>query len=67
MLTTLRKIVQDVTAHSHFADSVRTLVSAVKQAMGTDVCSIYLLNPARTHYVLAATDGCTTSTPRVRR
>ncbi len=61
MLTTLRKIVQDVTAHSHFADAVRTLVGEVKQAMGTDVCSIYLLNPGRSHYVLAATDGLNVS------
>ena len=57
MLTTLRQIVMKFTAQSHFADAVKTLVVDVKQAMGVDVCSIYLLDPARSAYALAATDG----------
>ena len=57
MLTTLRHIVLQFTSHSNFADGVKTLVQEVKTAMGTDVCSIYLLNSNRTRYVLAATDG----------
>ena len=57
MLGTLRRIVQEVTARASFADSVTTLVSEVKSAMATDVCTIFLINNARTHYILAATDG----------
>jgi len=57
MLTTLRHIVMQFTSHSHLADGVKSLVREVKTAMGTDVCSIYLLNSAQTAYVLAATDG----------
>jgi len=61
MLTTLRHIVTSFTAHPHFADAVIALVSDVKEAMGTDVCSIYLLNQQQSGYVLAATDGLNVS------
>ena len=57
MLATLRRIVQAVTAQARFANAVQTLVIDVKDAMQADVCTIYLINPARTHFVLAATDG----------
>jgi phosphotransferase system enzyme I (PtsP) len=57
MLTTLRRVVQAVTAESRFANAVQTLVSEVKSAMDVDVCTIYLINTARSHFVLAATDG----------
>ncbi|NKC00354.1 MAG: phosphoenolpyruvate--protein phosphotransferase [Pseudomonadales bacterium] len=57
MLGTLRRIVQAVTAQARFANAVQTLVTEVKVAMAADVCTIYLINPARTHFVLAATDG----------
>lgn len=57
MLTMLRHIVMQFTSHSHLADGVKSLVREVKTAMGTDVCSIYLLNNPRSAYVLAATDG----------
>ena len=57
MLTTLRKIVQQVTAHGHFQDVVKSLVVEVKAAMRIDVCSIYLFDSHKQVYVLAATDG----------
>ncbi len=57
MLATLRKIVQDVTQESNFAASVQLLVSSVRSALGTEVCSIYLVNADRGGYVLAATEG----------
>ncbi len=57
MLTTLRKIVQEMTSYSQFSDAVQSLVAAVKEAMDTDVCSIFLLNKNRIEYDLAATDG----------
>ena len=57
MLDTLRKIVQDVTQEGNFAASVQTLVSSVRSALGTEVCSIYLVSADRGGYVLAATQG----------
>ena len=57
MLATLRKIVQDVTQEGNFAASVQLLVSSVRSALGTEVCSIYLVNADRGGYVLAATQG----------
>lgn len=57
MLATLRKVVQAVTAEPRFANAVQILVRDVKAAMSADVCTIYLINSARTHFVLAATDG----------
>ncbi len=60
MLKTLRSIVQHVAVHGDFADAVRALVTEVKQAVETDVCSIYLRSESRNGYVLAATDGLNT-------
>jgi phosphotransferase system enzyme I (PtsP) len=57
VLDTLRKIVQDVTQEASFAASVQLLVSRVRSALGTEVCTIYLVNPDRGGYVLAATQG----------
>lgn len=61
MLATLRRVMQQVAAQPRFVDAVRLLVTEVKQAMGTDVCSIYLIDAARTAYTLAATDGLNVS------
>lgn len=57
MLETLRNIVQDVNAAPDFQRRLDIIVSRVKEAMGTEVCSIYLMNPARTHYMFVATEG----------
>ena len=57
MLETLRDIVQDVNAAPDFQRRLDIIVSRVKDAMGTEVCSIYLMNPARTHYLFVATEG----------
>jgi len=57
MLATLRKIVQDVTQEGNFTASVQLLVSSVRSALGTEVCSIYLVSADRAGYVLAATEG----------
>ena len=57
MLNVLRQIVVKFTAHSHFADAVKSLVCDVTEAMNADVCSIYLLNAEHNAYALAATDG----------
>jgi phosphotransferase system enzyme I (PtsP) len=57
MLDTLRTIVQDVNDASNFRQQLDIIVRRVKEAMGTDVCSIYLMDPAHEHYVFVATDG----------
>src|SRR6056297_180265 len=57
MLTSLRRIVQDVAAASSFKDALRIIVHDVREALGTEVCSIYLLSPEADRYLFAATEG----------
>jgi phosphotransferase system enzyme I (PtsP) len=57
MLTTLRRIVQDVAAASSFQEALRIIVRDVKDALGTEVCSIYLLSPEGDRYLFVATEG----------
>lgn len=57
MLNVLRKIVQDVTQEGDFAASVQRLAEHIQQALGTEVCSIYLTSNGSNGYVLAATQG----------
>ncbi len=56
MLSSLRSIVQEVNAARDMKTALAIIVSRVKQAMGTQVCSVYLRNPSG-DYVLMATDG----------
>ena len=57
MLNTLKKIVQEFAQQADFAASVRLLAKRVRNALGTEVCSIYLLNETRDGYRLVATEG----------
>jgi phosphotransferase system, enzyme I, PtsP len=57
MLTTLRRIIQDVAAASSFQDALRIIVHDVREALGTEVCSIYLLSPEADRYLFVATEG----------
>jgi len=57
MLTTLRRIVQDVAAASSFQEALRIIVHDVREALGTEVCSIYLLSPEGDRYLFVATEG----------
>ena len=57
MLETLRKIVQDVDSAPQLQAALDVLVSSVREAMGTEVCSIYLLDDKVSRYVLMATKG----------
>ncbi len=57
MLETLRSIVQEVNSASDLTTALEVIVRRVREAMNTDVCSIYLLNQQRSHYVLMATEG----------
>lgn len=57
MLSTLKRIVQEVNAAGDLAQALSIIVTRVKQSMKVDVCSVYLLDPASDDYVLMATDG----------
>ncbi|MCP5324747.1 MAG: phosphoenolpyruvate--protein phosphotransferase [Oceanospirillaceae bacterium] len=57
MLTTLKRIVQEVNSAADLGSALTILVSRVQAAMGTEVCSIYLFNPESRRYVLMATKG----------
>ena len=57
MLNTLRKIVQEVNAAKDLKAALGIIVQRVKETMGTQVCSVYLLDPETNRFVLMATDG----------
>ncbi|PKM30934.1 MAG: phosphoenolpyruvate-protein phosphotransferase PtsP [Gammaproteobacteria bacterium HGW-Gammaproteobacteria-11] len=57
MLNTLRRIVQEVNAAKDLSAALDIIVQRVREAMGTEVCSVYLLDPDVSRYVLMATEG----------
>ena len=57
MLNTLRKIVQEVNAAKDLKAALGIIVLRVKEAMGSHVCSVYLLDPESNRFVLMATEG----------
>ena len=57
MLNTLRKIVQEVNAAKDLKAALGIIVQRVREAMGSQVCSVYLLDPESNRFVLMATDG----------
>jgi phosphotransferase system enzyme I (PtsP) len=57
MLEKLRKIVQDVDSAPNFTSALDTMVISVRETMGTEVCSVYLLDEKTNRYVLMATEG----------
>ncbi len=57
MLTTLRRIVQQVNQASELADALDLLVSETKRAFATDCCSVYLADYDAQQFLLMATDG----------
>ncbi len=57
MLDVLRRIVQEVNSAPNLQSALDILVSSVRSSMGTEVCSIYLLDEASNRYVLMATEG----------
>jgi phosphotransferase system enzyme I (PtsP) len=56
-LVLLQRIVQEVSCAPDLHEASSIIVRRVKETMQTDVCSIYLLNPASRTLVLSATDG----------
>jgi phosphotransferase system enzyme I (PtsP) len=57
MLETLRHIVQEVNAAEGLGDALQIIVRRVRDAMGTEVCSVYMREPATGRYVFRATEG----------
>jgi phosphotransferase system enzyme I (PtsP) len=57
MLNTLRKIVQEVNSAKDLKAALGIIVLRVKEAMSSQVCSVYLLDPELNRFVLMATEG----------
>ena len=57
MLETLRSIVQEVNAVPDLEAALRIIVRRVRLAMGTQVCSVYLMDPGSERFVFMATEG----------
>jgi phosphotransferase system enzyme I (PtsP) len=57
MLNTLRKIVQEVNSAKDLKTALGIIVLRVKEAMASQVCSVYLLDPESNRFVLMASEG----------
>ncbi|UTW48185.1 phosphoenolpyruvate--protein phosphotransferase [Bacterioplanoides sp. SCSIO 12839] len=57
MLDILRRIVQEVSAASDLNAALQVVVARIREAMQTEVCSVYLFDPEVKQYVLMATEG----------
>ena len=57
MLTRLREVIEKVAAAADLAEALELLVKETCQAMGTDVCSIYLADNQHHCFYLMATQG----------
>ncbi|MFV8818667.1 phosphoenolpyruvate--protein phosphotransferase [Haliea sp. E17] len=57
MLETLRHIVQEVNAAGSLDEALRIIVRRVRDAMGTQVCSVYLRDRGGERFIFRATEG----------
>lgn len=57
MLNTLRSIIQEVSGAKDLTATLNIIVQRIQNAMGTKVCSVYLLDKNLGRYVLMATKG----------
>jgi phosphotransferase system, enzyme I, PtsP len=57
MLKALRRIINEANGADTIEKALDLMVSRVRRALYTDVCSIYLLNKKQSKFILAATDG----------
>ena len=60
MLEMLRKIVQEVNAAEGLNEALEIIVERVREAMGTEVCSVYMRDPGSGRYIFQATRGLNT-------
>ncbi|MCB1691208.1 MAG: phosphoenolpyruvate--protein phosphotransferase [Pseudomonadales bacterium] len=57
MLETLRRVIQEVNAARDLNTALDIIVDRVQRAMGTQVCTVYLLDQERQRYLFMATRG----------
>ena len=57
MLEILRRVIQEVNSARDLGTALDIIVERIQQAMGTQVCSVYLLNEERDRYVFMANRG----------
>ncbi|WP_199609267.1 phosphoenolpyruvate--protein phosphotransferase [Flocculibacter collagenilyticus] len=57
MLTTLRRIVQEVNREPELNTALEKMVCMTRQAMATECCSVFLADNSQQHFMLMATDG----------
>ncbi|MFT6776778.1 MAG: phosphotransferase system enzyme I (PtsP) [Paraglaciecola sp.] len=57
MLTTLKRIVQEVNQIPIFDDALRCLANRLIEALNVDSCSIYLADDEQQHFMLVAAQG----------
>jgi phosphotransferase system enzyme I (PtsP) len=57
MLTTLRRIIQEVAGAQDFREALIIMVQRIRIALDTQACSIFLLDRRRSEFVLMATQG----------
>lgn len=57
MLDVLRRVIQEVNAARDLNTALDIIVESVKEAIGTQVCTVYLLDEERQKYVFMATRG----------
>jgi phosphotransferase system enzyme I (PtsP) len=57
LLKTLRSIIQEVARTQNFREALNIMVKRVAKALGTQACSVFLLDRQRGEYVLMATKG----------
>ncbi|MBB71203.1 MAG: phosphoenolpyruvate--protein phosphotransferase [Legionellales bacterium] len=57
MLTTLKRIVQEVSTASDIEAVLNIVVARVKEAMETDACSIFIYDPNSDEFMLMAAEG----------
>ncbi|MBD3645982.1 MAG: GAF domain-containing protein, partial [Pseudomonadales bacterium] len=57
MLDVLRRVIQEVNTARNLETALNIIVERVKEAMGTQVCTVYLLDEDHQRYVFMATRG----------
>jgi phosphotransferase system, enzyme I, PtsP len=57
MLEVLRRVIQEVNAARDLGTALDIIVERVQESMGTQVCTVYLLDVERRKYVFMATRG----------
>ncbi len=57
MLSSLRSIIQEVNTAKDLQVALDITVRRVRDSMGTQVCTVYMQDPATERYILMATEG----------